>query len=97
MIEIKGNEEHRPRAPRVPNPNVVVLEEITEEENFVQDNEPFNQELINDQDQILESVQMEEISSYFEIFDEQEDYEYTQQDNVVQTRNQANKFKSKNN
>jgi hypothetical protein len=27
-------EEHRPRAPRVPNPNVVVLEEIVEEENF---------------------------------------------------------------
>jgi hypothetical protein len=33
-------EEHRPRAPRVPNPNVVVLEEIVEEENF----ENFDQE-----------------------------------------------------
>jgi hypothetical protein len=89
------NEEHRPRAPRVPNPNVVVLEEITEEENFVQNNDSFDQEFINDQDQILESVQMEEISSSFQIFDEQEDYEYTQQDNVVHTRTQANKFKTK--
>jgi hypothetical protein len=27
-------EEHIPRSPRVPNPNVVVLEEIVEEESF---------------------------------------------------------------
>jgi hypothetical protein len=87
------NEEHKPKAPRVPNPNVVMLGEIEEEEYFIQDNEPFNQESINDQDQILESVQMEEISSSFEILDEQEEYDYAKQDNVVQTRNQANKFK----
>jgi len=67
----KRNEEHRTRAMRVLNPNVVVLEEIIEEEKFIQYNEPFNQELINDQDQILESSQMEEISSSFNIIYEQ--------------------------
>jgi len=44
------NEEHRPRAPQVINPNVGVLEEI-EEEYFIE-------ESMNDQNQILESVQM---------------------------------------
>jgi hypothetical protein len=83
-------EDHRPRAPRVPNPNVVVLEEIVEEENF----ETFDQETIINQDEVLESVQMEEGSSYFYIFDEQEDPEHSQ-DNVVQTRTQVNKFKTR--
>jgi len=61
----RRNEEHRPRAPRVPNQNFVVSKEIAEEENYVQDNEPFDQYLINDQDQISESVQTKESSSYF--------------------------------
>jgi hypothetical protein len=63
------NEEHRPRAPRVPNPNVVVLEEIVEEESFEND----DQEADITQDEILESVQMDEGTSSFYIFDEQED------------------------
>jgi hypothetical protein len=67
MIEIKEMKSTDQEHLRVPNPNVVVLEEIAEEEYFIQDNEPFNQESINDQDQILESIQMEESSSYFGI------------------------------
>jgi hypothetical protein len=50
---------------------------------------------INNQDQILESIQMEESLSYFEIHDEQEEYDYAQEDNIYQTMNQENKFKSK--
>jgi hypothetical protein len=63
------NEDHRPRAPRVPNPNVVMMEEIFEEENF--DN--YDQEVDNIQDEILESVQMDEGESSFYIFNEQKD------------------------
>jgi hypothetical protein len=74
----------------VPNPNVVVLEEIMEEEIF----ENFDQEAYITQDEVLESVQMDEGTSYFYIFDEQEDPDYSQ-DNVVQTREQVNKFKIK--
>jgi hypothetical protein len=32
------NEEHRPRPPRVPNPNAIILEEIVEEESFENNN-----------------------------------------------------------
>jgi hypothetical protein len=53
----------------VPNPNVVVLEEIVEEESF----ENFDQEADITQDEVLESVQMDEGTSSFYIFDEQED------------------------
>jgi hypothetical protein len=53
----------------VPNPNVVVLEEIFEEENF----ENFDQEANIIQDEILESVQMDEGESSFYIFNEQEE------------------------
>jgi hypothetical protein len=37
---------------------------------------------------------MQEGSTYFYIFDEQEDPEYSQ-DNVVQTKTQVNKFKTR--
>jgi hypothetical protein len=33
-----------------------VLKEVVEEEDFIQYNELFNEESINDQDQILESI-----------------------------------------
>jgi hypothetical protein len=84
------NEEHRPREPRVPNPNVVVLEEVFEEENF----ENFDQEADIIQDEILESVQMDEGESSFYIFNEQEEPDISQE-NVVQTRAQVNIFKTK--
>jgi len=61
--------EHIPRAPRVPNPNVVVLEEIVEEQIF----QDFDQEIDVNQGQVLESIKMDELSSYFYIFDVQED------------------------
>jgi hypothetical protein len=83
-------EEHRTRAPRVPNPNVVVLKEIIEDENF----ERFDQEIDVEQDQVLESVQMDEGSSYFHMFYEEEDLEVSQ-DNVFQTRTRENKFRTK--
>jgi hypothetical protein len=51
------------------NPNVVVLEEIIEDENF----EIFDQEIDVNQDQVLESVQIDEGSSSFHIFYEEED------------------------
>jgi hypothetical protein len=44
--------------------------------------ENFDQETIVNQDKVLESVKMDEGTSYFYIFYEQEDYEYLQ-DNVV--------------
>jgi hypothetical protein len=47
------NEEFRQREPRVPNPNVVILEEIFEDE--IVDN--VNQEVDFIQEEILESVQ----------------------------------------
>jgi hypothetical protein len=84
------DEEHRKRAPRVPNPNVVVMEEIFEEENF----ENYNQEANNIQDEILELVQMDEGESSFYIFNEQEEFDILQE-NVVQMRAQINKFKTK--
>jgi hypothetical protein len=71
-------EEHRPRTPRVLNPNVVVLEEIIEEENF----EIFDKELDFSQDQVLELVQIVEGSSSFYNFYEYEDSKFSQ-DNVV--------------
>jgi len=55
------NEEHRPRAPRVPNPNVMVLEDIIKVESFEND----DQEADITQDEILESVQMDEGTSSF--------------------------------
>jgi hypothetical protein len=51
-----------------------------EEESF----ENFDQEGDITQNEVLESVQMDEGTSYFYIFDEQEDPYYSQ-DNVVQT------------
>jgi hypothetical protein len=74
----------------VPNPNVVVLEETLEEENF----EDLDQEANIIQDEILELVQTDEGESSFYIFNEQEESDILQE-NVVQTRAQANKFKSK--
>jgi hypothetical protein len=58
-------EENVPRAPKFPNPNVVVLEEIVEEEKF----ENFDQAgtYVN-QDEVSESIQMDEGSSYSYIF-----------------------------
>lgn len=64
-------EEHRPRAPKVPNPIVVVLEEIVEEDKF----ENLDQETCIIQDQVLKLVQIDEGPSSFYIFDEQEDLE----------------------
>jgi hypothetical protein len=84
------NEEFRQRAPRVPNPNVVILEEIFEDE--IVD----NQEVDFVQEEILESVQMDEGESSMYIFDEHEEIDISQ-DNVVQTRAQTNKFKTKEN
>jgi hypothetical protein len=82
--------ENIPRAPRVPNPNVVVLEEIVEEQIF----QDFDQEIDVNQGQVLESIKMDELSSYFYIFDVQEDPKFSQ-DIVVQTRTQLNKFRTK--
>jgi len=65
------NEENRPTSPRVPNPNVVVLEDIVEEESIENDTQETN----ITQDEILESVQTEEGTSYFYIFDEQEEHD----------------------
>jgi hypothetical protein len=81
------NEEHILRAPQVQNPNHVILEEIIEEV------EEFNQQPINDHHQVLESVKTEDIllSLCQEISFKKEDYD--DQDNVVQTRNQAKKLK----
>jgi hypothetical protein len=62
------NEEHRPKAPRMPNLNVVVLEEIGEEESFDNDNQKPN----ITQEDILESVQTYEGTSFLYIFDEHE-------------------------
>jgi hypothetical protein len=84
------NEEHRPSTPRVSNPNVMVLENIVEEEIF----ENCDQEANITQDEILESVQMDEGTSSFYIFYEQEDIDISQE-NGVQTREQVNKFKTK--
>jgi hypothetical protein len=67
-----------------------VLKEIVEEDNF----ERFDQENDVNQDQVLESIQMDEGSSSFYIFYEQEDLELVQ-DNVVSRRIQVNKFKTK--
>jgi hypothetical protein len=74
----------------VPNPNVVILEEIFDEENF--DN--FDQEAEIIQDESLESVQMDEGESSLYIFYEHEE-SYISQENVVQTRAQVNRFKTK--
>jgi hypothetical protein len=49
---IKNEDEHRQRAPRVKNPNVVILEEVFDEENF----DSFDQEAEIIQDESLESV-----------------------------------------
>jgi hypothetical protein len=68
------NEEHRQREPRVSNPNVIVLEEIFEEENF----ENFDQEVDVFQDEILESIQMDQGESSFYIFNEQEKHDILQ-------------------
>jgi hypothetical protein len=70
---VDKNEEHRPRVPRVPNPNVVVLEEIFEN---------FYQEVDIIQDEILEYVQKDEGESSFYIFKEQGEPDISQE-NVV--------------
>jgi len=74
----------------VSNPNAIVLEEIVEEESF----ENFDKEGDITHNEVLELVQMDEGTSYFYIFDEKEDPYYSQ-DNVVYTRAQVNKLKTK--
>jgi hypothetical protein len=82
-------EEHIPREARVPNTNVVVLYEFVEEENF-------DQETCIIENEFMESIKMDEVPSYFYIFNEQEDCEYLQY-NVALTISQVNKFKIGNN
>jgi hypothetical protein len=78
-------DEFRQRAPRVPNPNVVVLEDVFEDQNI-------DQEVDFIQEENLESVQTDECESSMYIFDENEENDISQ-DNVVQTRAQINKTK----
>jgi hypothetical protein len=73
-MKYERNEQHRPREPRVKNPNVMVLEDVFEEENF----ENFDQEADIIQDEILESVQTDEGDSSFYIFNEQEEPKISQ-------------------
>jgi hypothetical protein len=58
------NERNKENRPRVPNLNVVVLEEVLEEYSF----ENFDQEGEITQNEIMESIQIDEATSSFYIF-----------------------------
>jgi hypothetical protein len=84
------NEEFRYMEVRVPNPDVIVLEEIFEYEITNNQEDNFIQE------ETLESVQMDECKSSMYIFNDHEEVDISQ-DNVVQTRAQENKSKIREN
>jgi len=73
-------------APRVPNPHVVILEDTFEDQDY-------NQEVDYIQEEIIESVQTDECESSVYIYEENNN----SQDNVVQTREKSNKPKTKEN
>jgi hypothetical protein len=85
----RRNEEHRPRAPQVPNPNALELDEIVIEESF----EDLDLESNTMQNDGLELVQTDELEPFY-IFNEQDENDILQ-DNVIQTRAQINKVKEK--
>jgi hypothetical protein len=78
------------KTPRVKNPNAIILEEVFDEENF----ENFDQEVEIIQDESIESIQTGEGKMSLYIFDEKEEVDISQE-NVVQTRAQVDKFKTK--
>jgi hypothetical protein len=83
------DDQQRQRIPRAPNPNAVILDEAYDEQ-------IIDQGVDYIQEEILESVQMDECESSMYIFEEDEENNISQ-DNVVQTWTQANKFKPKEN